>query len=196
MDAHGGKNSDNSSKELRCTFGGGTHERSSFNSSEFYCLDGGFASHLPTHYKQPVEDDPLWSCRALHADQEAVIKTHADFVRAGADIITTNTYQATAEHLRKHLGPDMSDPIIGPHVLLENAVKLARKGAVAAGKMGAKPFVAGSVGPYGACLGDGSEYTGDYLKLGVTNNPLGTSEGSIRASLRDWHRDRIKRLHI
>ena len=54
-----------------------------------------------------MEDDPLWSCRALHTDPEAVIKTHADFVRAGADIITTNTYQATAEHLRKHLGQDM-----------------------------------------------------------------------------------------
>ena len=22
-----------------------------FNDTEFYCLDGGFASHLPTHYK-------------------------------------------------------------------------------------------------------------------------------------------------
>ena len=25
------------------------------------------------------------------------------------------------------------------------------------------PLVAGSVGPYGACLHDGSEYTGDYV---------------------------------
>ena len=26
-------------------------EPSSITSNEFYCLDGGFASHLPTHYK-------------------------------------------------------------------------------------------------------------------------------------------------
>ena len=26
-------------------------------------------------------------------------------------------------------------------------------------------LVAGSVGPYGACLGDGSEYTGAYLQV-------------------------------
>lgn len=54
-----------------------------------------------------MEDDPLWSCRALHTNPDAVIQTHSDFVTAGADIITTNTYQATAEHLRKHLGHDM-----------------------------------------------------------------------------------------
>jgi len=43
----------------------------------------------------------------LLTNPEAVIQTHKDFVEAGADIITTNTYQATAEHLRKHLGDDM-----------------------------------------------------------------------------------------
>ena len=29
-------------------------------------------------------------------------------------------------------------------------------------------LVAGSIGPYGACLGDGSEYTGAYLQVGFT----------------------------
>ena len=59
------------------------------------------------NFKQPVDNDPLWSCRALHTDPEAVIQTHKDFVDAGADIITTNTYQASAEHIRKHVGSDM-----------------------------------------------------------------------------------------
>ena len=49
----------------------------------------------------------MWSCRALHTDPEAVIQTHKDFIEAGADIITTNTYQASAEHIRKHVGEDM-----------------------------------------------------------------------------------------
>ena len=172
-------------------------EPSAINSKEFYCLDGGFASHLPTHYKQTVENDPLWSCRALHKDPEAVIKTHKDFVEAGADIVTTNTYQATGEHLRKHLGKDMIDPIIGPHVLLEDAAKLARRGVQSAGKVGGKPFVAGSVGPYGACLCDGSEYNGNYLKPGhPSSKSLGADKRAIREYLRNWHRDRIKRLHL
>ena len=167
------------------------------NSNEFYCLDGGFASHLPTHYKQTVENDPLWSCRALHTNPEAVIQTHKDFALAGADIITTNTYQATAEHLRKHVGLDMIDPIIEPHALLEESVKFARRGAQEAGKMGAKPFIAGAVGPYGACLCDGSEYTGNYLKAGSSAAlKIGKDDNEIRDFLRNWHRDRIKRLHL
>jgi S-methylmethionine-dependent homocysteine/selenocysteine methylase len=44
--------------------------------------------------------------------------------------------------------------------------------------------IAGSVGPYGACLHDGSEYTGSYLDdFGVTDKFLG-----------DWHRPRIEAL--
>ena len=27
------------------------------------------------------------------------------------------------------------------------------------------PLIAGSVGPYGACLHDGSEYTGNYIDI-------------------------------
>ena len=87
----------------------------------------------------------------------------------------------------------MSDPITGPHVLLEDSVKFARKGAQAAGKIGEKSYVAGSVGPYGACLCDGSENNGNYLKPGhPLSRPLGSEEHEIREYLRNWHRDRIK----
>jgi len=46
----------------------------------------------------------------------------------------------------------------------------------------AGPLVAGSVGPYGAALHDGSEYTGDY------------AEGVTAAELARWHRPRILAL--
>ena len=60
-------------------------------------------------------------------------------------------------------------------------------------KIGGKPFVAGSVGPYGACLCDGSEYNGNYLKPGHPDAQLlGADKASIREFLRNWHRDRIK----
>lgn len=197
MDSNSSMASMEETKKFGCSIAEEGDELPTINDTDVYCLDGGFASHLPTHYKEPVDNDPLWSCRALHTNTEAVIKTHKDFVLAGADIITTNTYQASAEHLRKYVGPDMSDPIIGPHVLLEEAVKLARKGAEAAGKIGSKPFVAGSVGPYGACLCDGSEYNGNYLKLEhPLSKPLGADENAIREFLRNWHRDRIKRLRL
>ena len=60
-------------------------------------------------------------------------------------------------------------------------------------KIGGKPFVAGSVGPYGACLCDGSEYNGNYLKPGHPDAKLlGADKAAIREFLRNWHRDRIK----
>ena len=44
------------------------------------------------------------------------------------------------------------------------------------------PLVAGSVGPYGACLHDSSEYRGEYV------------ESVSRDVLRAWHRPRIEAL--
>ena len=64
-----------------------------FEKDRFYCLDGGFASHLSSHFSPKIDGDPLWSCRALKDDPDAVVATHVDFINAGANIITTNTYQ-------------------------------------------------------------------------------------------------------
>ena len=52
-----------------------------------------------------------------------------------------------------------------PHLLIESSVGLAREGVrlAAATTAGHGALVAGSVGPYGACLGDGSEYNGKYI---------------------------------
>ncbi|XP_054285062.1 uncharacterized protein LOC129001692 isoform X2 [Macrosteles quadrilineatus] len=47
---------------------------------------------------------------------------------------------------------------------------------------GCSVLVAGSVGPYGACLHDGSEYTGTYI------------ETLTQQQLMDWHRPRIQAL--
>lgn len=44
------------------------------------------------------------------------------------------------------------------------------------------PLVAGSVGPYGACLHDRSEYTGDYM------------DHMTREELKAWHRPRVAAL--
>ena len=59
------------------------------------------------------------------------------------------------------------DPALEPHLLMESAAKLAQKAITASGRK-KRGLVAGSIGPYGACLGDGSEYSGDYIdKEGV-----------------------------
>ena len=42
----------------------------------------------------------------------------------------------------------------------------------------------GSLGPYGACLGDGSEYSGNYI------------DKVSREDLKTWHLERIRRLAV
>ena len=44
------------------------------------------------------------------------------------------------------------------------------------------PFIAGSVGPYGACLHDSSEYTGSYV------------DDVSREEMKAWHRPRMGAL--
>ncbi len=155
-----------------------------FRRDQFYCLDGGFASSLQELYSDGnIDSDPLWSCRALKTDPDAVVKTHEAFLKAGANIISTNSYQANHELFRKHI--DFKDPIFDPHLLIESSVELADKAIdnVTRGRgRGPRTMLAGSVGPYGACLGDGSEYTGSYI------------DKVSREELREWHRDRLKRL--
>ncbi len=131
-------------------------------------LDGGLATELEA--RGHVLNDALWSARVLLERPEAVRAVHLDYLRAGADCIASATYQATLEGL------------VGRGAGHAEAVAQLREGveiAVAArdefwsvpdnrpGRL--RPLVAASVGPYGAFLADGSEYTGDY---GLTADEL------------------------
>jgi len=65
---------------------------------------GGFSSQLARNVTEKVDGDPLWGSRFDATNPEAVIKTHLDFLRNGADIILTNTYQSSVEGFVKYLG--------------------------------------------------------------------------------------------
>ena len=122
-----------------------------------FLLDGGLASEL----ERAGHDlnDPLWSARVLIDDPGAVSAVHRAFLAAGADCITTATYQATFEGLaaRGIASRDAERILLGA---VDLAVR-ARDGFPAVGTR-PPPVVAASVGPYGAYLADGSEYRGDY----------------------------------
>jgi len=101
-------------------------------------LDGGLA----TEFEERGFDlsDELWSARLLRDDPDAIRAVHRAYVEAGADCLITASYQATLAHLT----PD--------HLRL--STRLARDAG--------PKLVAASIGPYGASLADGSEYTGAY----------------------------------
>lgn len=130
-------------------------------------LDGGFATALQARGHDL--SGTLWSARLLHDSPEEVVAVHRTFVDAGAEVVIGASYQAShAGYARAGLSAEQCDAD------LEASVRLAREAAD--GRAG----VAASVGPWGAHLADGSEYTG-YPDV-------------TRAQLRDFHARRLERL--
>ena len=142
-------------------------------------IDGALATELERRGCD-LKDD-LWSARILFEQPEIIKQVHLDYFRAGADCAITASYQATIEGFQKR-GLTKNEAF---H-LIQKSVKLAKEArdefwAEKANRAGrSKPFVAASVGPYGAFLADGSEYRGNY--------------GLSEKELIEFHQPRIKAL--
>lgn len=115
-------------------------------------LDGAMATELE---KLGVETNTkLWSATALIDQPEKIYEVHKMYFEAGAHIATTNTYQANIQAFEA-----LGMPTADARSLIIKAVEVAKQARNDSAPQG---FVAGSVGPYGAYLADGSEYTGAY----------------------------------
>jgi homocysteine S-methyltransferase len=132
-------------------------------------IDGGLSNALAD--RGHVLADDLWTARLLRDAPEEIVAVHRAYFEAGAQVATTASYQASVGGFTA-AGMDEAEA----ERLIVRSVALAREAA--AGYPGAK--VAASVGPYGAVLGDGSEYRGRY--------------GLTATQLRDFHRPRIELL--
>jgi homocysteine S-methyltransferase len=135
-------------------------------------LDGGLATQLESQGHNL--DSALWSARLLHDDPAAVVQAHFAFFAAGAQVATTASYQASIGGFAQ-AGIRQTEAA----QLIRRSVRLAEQ-ARASCDDGTDRWIAGSVGPYGAALADGSEYRGAY--------DLSVDE------LRVWHRPRIALL--
>ena len=142
-------------------------------------LDGALATELER--RGADLRDALWSAKILLEAPELIRAVHLDYFRAGADCAITASYQATVAGFA---GRGLSEAeALG---LIQRSVQLAVEARDAfwadnAARVGRpRPFVAASVGPYGAFLADGSEYRGDY--------------GLSEAELIDFHRPRMAAL--
>jgi homocysteine S-methyltransferase len=139
-------------------------------------LDGALATELER--RGADLNDPLWSAKCLIERPELIREVHFDYLRAGADVATTATYQATFEGFARR-GINSRD---ASHLMC-SAVSLAisardefwRAESNRSGRL--RPLVAASIGPYGAMLADGSEYRGRYAL--------------DDAALADFHRPRL-----
>ncbi|KAF9701171.1 hypothetical protein EKO04_000741 [Ascochyta lentis] len=164
-------------------------------------LDGALATYLETLGADI--SGALWSADILLQNPSLIKQTHLDYYRAGAQVAITASYQASLAGLNKHLKLDdeqgkavvrksvelaqeARDEWIEEHVKsLSELEKLGvsfNRSSVAEYRQSTRNrlFVAGSVGPYGAFLADGSEYRGDY--------------SLAKQEMKAFHRGRIQAL--
>ena len=132
-------------------------------------LDGGLSNALVDRGHDLADD--LWTARLLADDPAEIVAVHRAYFAAGAQVATSASYQAsvagfTAAGMSRSTAEE----------LIRRSVRLAREATDGLPDR----LVAASVGPYGAVLGDGSEYRGNY--------------GPTAAQLRDFHAPRIELL--
>lgn len=145
----------------------------------FVMLDGGLSTQLEQVGANMKGE--LWTSRVLLEQPELLHQVHRQFLESGADVIATATYQASVDGFER-AGLTAEEGLS----LMQKAVRIAvqerddfwsepgnREGRL-------RPLVAASLGPYGACLHDGSEYHGNYA--------IGVGE------LLEFHRARIGAL--
>jgi homocysteine S-methyltransferase len=121
-------------------------------------LDGGLATQLESMGFDI--SGALWSAVLLESNPRAIIDAHRAYLDAGADCIISASYQASrAGFMSRGHSEEESDRLIVSAVEL---AMIARAEYVAANPDKEVAIVAASVGPYGATLQDGSEYTGVY----------------------------------
>ncbi|MCS8603612.1 homocysteine S-methyltransferase [Lactiplantibacillus pentosus] len=115
--------------------------------------DGAMATELEK--RGVATNSALWSATAMLDHPAAIQAVHQSYLDAGAQIMTTNTYQANVPAFEQ-----AGIPAEQARQLIRKAVTVAHDARDASAATGA--VIAGSIGPYGAYLADGSEYTGDY----------------------------------
>lgn len=121
-------------------------------------IDGALATELQN--RGCDLNDALWSAKILIEQPHLISAVHYDYFNAGADCAITASYQATPLGFAKRgLSQLAAIELIKKSVILAQHAKTIYLQQHAT----SKPLViAGSVGPYGAYLADGSEYTGNY----------------------------------
>lgn len=142
-------------------------------------LDGALATELEA--RGCDLNDALWSAKVLMEQPELIQQVHLDYFHAGADVAITASYQATVQGFAQR-GLSKNQAV----KLIQRSVQLAKNARDAFWSDEKNriyrqyPLIAGSVGPYGAFLADGSEYRGDYRLT--------------EKEYMDFHRPRMKAL--
>jgi len=131
----------------------------------FTLIDGGLSTVLEEMGERP--SGLLWTAAALVDRPHVLTEAHRRYVDSGADVVITASYQA-------------SQPGFVAAGLTVADARRALAATTEVARAAHPSLVASSVGPFGAYLGDGSEYHGAYA----------ASWSEVRA----FHRQRLEVL--
>jgi homocysteine S-methyltransferase len=145
----------------------------------FMVLDGAMATELEALGADL--NDALWSAKILIEEPDLIETVHTSYLLAGADILSTATYQATyAGFAQKGISKKESDYLFQESVRLAASARRIFWNEPAKREDRILPLIAASIGPYGAYLADGSEYHGNY--------------GLSKEALQRWHQPQVEVL--
>ncbi|GKZ17859.1 catalyzes methyl transfer from S-methylmethionine (SMM) to adenosyl-L-homocysteine (AdoMet) [Aspergillus brasiliensis] len=143
-------------------------------------LDGGLGTSLQDHYNIAFTstDTPLWSSHLMISDPKTLLACQRDFTTTAAvDVLLTATYQVSPEGFLRTKTPSHPTGIprdsIAPY--LRTALDVAGQAV-----QDTSASVALSLGPYGACMIPGQEYSGAY-----------DGEHDTEEKLWRWHVERL-----
>jgi homocysteine S-methyltransferase len=138
-------------------------------------LDGGLATQLEA---QGCDiGNLLWSASLLQTNPDAIVEATRAYLDAGAECVATASYQASREGFATlGLSADEADSLM--RLSVELAARARDEFLAADSSIEYVPLIAASIGPYGATLHDGSEYSGKY--------------GVSASTLREFHEARLK----
>ena len=69
-------------------------------SNNLILIDGGMGQELI--HRSKVKPDGLWSARVMLDNYDLVVDLHKDFIKAGAEAITLNSYSVTPQKLKRY----------------------------------------------------------------------------------------------
>jgi homocysteine S-methyltransferase len=143
-------------------------------------LDGGLGTSLQDKFGVVFNaSTPLWASHLLVSDPDTLLACQRDFVSAGIDVLLTATYQVSIEGFARTKTAQFPNGIprdaIAP--FLRTALDVAEQAV--SSKPGTK--IALSLGPYGACMIPGQEYSGKY-----------DAAHDSEEALYRWHRERLQ----
>ena len=90
-------------------------------------LDGGIGTEI-------LRRGYTWASHQLKTEPELNLEIHQDYINAGADVITTNTFQLSKRSFRNHFASEEHLTALGANDLLDRAGELIHESVALADK--------------------------------------------------------------